>query len=91
MEHNKKKTTVQGIAYVVPVDERSGRANSPRWSTDDRLIFSECQIEKRNLASQYMNLNLRRQMKDSYGTHRNRQKIETKYLKQDRNLDAHGM
>jgi len=49
MERNKEKNMVQGNEYPVPAEERSGRANHFRQSTDDSPIFSaECQDEKRN-------------------------------------------
>jgi len=50
MEHM-EENMVQRIGYPLPVDERSGRVDSSR-STSDHLMFSvECQAEERNLAT----------------------------------------
>jgi len=50
MERNKEKNIVQGTEHSVPTEERSGRVDHFRQSTDDSPMFSaECQAEKRNL------------------------------------------
>jgi len=49
MERNKEKNMVQGNEYPVLAEEKSGRADHSRQSTDDSPMFSaECQAEKRN-------------------------------------------
>jgi len=40
---------IQRTEHPVPAEERSGRADHFRWSTDDSPMFSaECQVEKRS-------------------------------------------
>jgi len=49
MEHNKEKNTVQRTKYPVVAEERSGRTEHSRRTTNDNPMFSaKCQAEKRN-------------------------------------------
>jgi len=50
MEYNGKEDTEQMTEHPVPAEERSGRIDHFKWSTDNRqMLIAECQTEERNV------------------------------------------
>jgi len=75
-----KEITIQGIAHPIPLDERSERAGSSIVNSAQRSQRSVWLRNETLLTSQYINVNLKRRLKSSYGTLGNKQKTKTKYL-----------